>query len=400
MEGRFIRIRAGDLWMVGNGPADRDASPLLFVHGMSFDSRSWMAEVQALAPERRVHAYDLRGFGRSRVGAETTVDHVADLAVLIEALGLERPILVGLSLGANVAMAYALAHPGAVRGLLLASPGLPGHDWVSERPPVVAAQIARRDGVQAAKHYWRAHRLFASLAKREDAKATVAAMIDDYDGWHWLHPERVVPLDPVADQLDQLSPPTLVVNGARDLEEYRAIGRRIAAQALNARHVELEAAGHVVNLERPLAFRGLLEQFIASVDGDGQGRLPQPIAFALSEPGTFVFSGPDSTRGFALNRFALSLKQPENRRAFLADEAAYMADFSLSEEQLKQVRGRDWTGLLRSGGHLQAILKLAATVGQSLWDIGAHNAEMETDAMLRLCPRRVSRLPGDEDGAV
>jgi len=204
----------------------------------------------------------------------------------------------------------------------------------------------------------------------------------------------------VADQLGGLTLPTLVINGARDLDEYRAIGRRIAAQAPNARHIELEEAGHVVNLERPLAFRGLLEQFIAMVDEDGQGRLPPPIAFNLSEPGTFVFSGLDSTRGFALNRFALSLKQAENRRAFLADELAYMAGFGLTADQIDHVRGRDWTGLLRSGGHLQAILKLAATVGQSLWDIGAHNAGIATEAMLRLCPRRVSRLPGDEVGAV
>lgn len=399
MEGRFIRVGSDDIWTVETVPASGDASPLLFLHGMSFDSRSWTAEMEALAGRRSGQAYDLRGFGRSRVEAGAAVDHVADLAGLIPAAVPGRPILVGLSLGANVAMAYALTHPGAVRGLLLASPGLPGHRWTSERPPEIAAALARTEGVAAGKSYWLQHRLFASLAGRDEARAEVEAMVGEYDGWHWLHPDRVTPLPAVADRLGELTLPILVVTGAHDLDEYRAIGRRIAEEAPNARHIELDDAGHVVNLEQPLAFRNLLEQFVAMVDGSNAGRLPSPIEFNLSEPGTFVYSGPDSTRGLALNRFALSLKKPENRRAFLADEAGYIARFALTDEQARQVRARDWTGLLRGGGHLQAILKLAATVGQSLWDIGAHNAGIEAEAMLRLCPRRVSRLPGEDEGA-
>jgi len=398
MEGRFVHIRGGDLWVAGASAAQDDAPAVLCLHGMSFDSRSWAAEMTALRGGRSVYAYDLRGYGRSRAPVDVRVDHLADLAALIARLGLDRPILASLSLGANVAMAYALENPSAVRGLLLASPGLPGHAWTSEHAPTVAAALARREGEAAAKSYWLSHPLFDSLAGQAEARAAVEAMVADYDGWHWLHPEQMIPLPCVADKLDRLTLPILVVNGTRDLDEYRAIGRRIAAQAPNARHVELAGAGHVVNLERPAAFLGLLEQFLAAIDADAD-ELPPPIPFDLSEPGTFVYGGAESTRGLALNRFALSLKQPENRLAFLADEAGYMARFALTDEQAAQVRGRDWTGLLRSGGHLQAILKLAATVGQSLWDIGAHNSGIGTDAMQRLCPRRVSRLPGAGEGA-
>ncbi|HWL48024.1 MAG TPA: alpha/beta fold hydrolase [Sphingomonadaceae bacterium] len=373
---------------------------MVFLHGMTLDSRSWTGDLAALGQRHAAYAYDLRGFGRSPVAAGTVVDHVADLAGLIAGWGLERPILVGLSLGANIAMAYALAHGDALGGVVLASPGLPGYRWTGERPPTVAAERARSAGVAAAKAYWLGHPLFASLADRDEARRAVREMVDGYDGWHWLNPARVTPLPAVADRLDALTLPVLVVNGARDLDEYRTIGRLIAARAPNARHVELEGAGHVVNLERPHAFRTLVEQFVAVVTGgQAQHRLPPPIGFTLSAPGTFLYSGPDSTRGFALNRFALSLKTPENRYAFLADEAGYIARFGLSAEQAEQVRARDWTGLLRGGGHLQAILKLAATVGQSLWDIGAHNAGIGTDAMIALCPRRVSCLPGDDEGA-
>lgn len=201
----------------------------------------------------------------------------------------------------------------------------------------------------------------------------------------------------MADELAGLAVPILVVNGARDLDEYRMIGRRIAEGAPNARRLEVRGAGHVVNLEAPEIFRSLLDQFAAFVDRRlPDATLPPPITFDLMEPGTFVYTGMDATRGEALNTFVLSLRDAGARHEFLEDEAGYMAYFGLGAEQIGQVLARDWTGLLRSGGHLQAILKLAATVGQSLWDIGAHNAGIETGTLIAICPRRVTAMPAEE----
>ena len=121
---------------------------------------------------------------------------------------------------------------------------------------------------------------------------------------------------------------------------------------------------------------------------DGGARLG-PVAFDLQAPGTYVFTGPQSTRGYRLNRFGLSLKEAGNRAAFLADEAGYMARYALTEAEAALVRERHWTGLLEAGGHLQAVLKLAATTGQTLWHIGAHNAGVDVETLLAACPRRV-----------
>ena len=55
---------------------------------------------------------------------------------------------------------------------------------------------------------------------------------------------------------------------------------------------------------------------------------------------------------------------------------------------------RDWTGLLKAGGHLHAMLKLAATLGEDLWSIGAHNAGCTREELIAATPRRVSGLPG------
>ena len=122
------------------------------------------------------------------------------------------------------------------------------------------------------------------------------------------------------------------------------------------------------------------------------GQLAAP-SVDLDEPGTIEFTAERALAGRALNRFALSLRSPASRAAFLADEEGYLRRFCLSDGEIRLVSERDWTGLLRAGGHLQAVLKLAATVGADLWSIGAHNAGCDRDALIAATPRRVSGVP-------
>lgn len=116
---------------------------------------------------------------------------------------------------------------------------------------------------------------------------------------------------------------------------------------------------------------------------------------SLEPPHTYLYTGAMSTAGERLNRFALSLKSPFNRQAFLADPATYLTSHGLTERECTLVQSRDWTGLLQEGGHLQAILKIAATVGESLWHIGAHCAQTSVDGIKAACPRRVDGLPSE-----
>jgi protocatechuate 4,5-dioxygenase alpha chain len=123
---------------------------------------------------------------------------------------------------------------------------------------------------------------------------------------------------------------------------------------------------------------------------------PVPLAappLDLIAPGTTIYDGPLSTRGLRLNRFCLSLKIPANRERFLADERAYASAHGLTESEVRAVLGRDWTGLLAAGGHLQAVLKLAATVGCDLYHIGGHALGISAQAMHAACPRIVSGEP-------
>ena len=122
------------------------------------------------------------------------------------------------------------------------------------------------------------------------------------------------------------------------------------------------------------------------------GRLAAP-SLDLDEPGTIEFTAERALAGRALNRFALSLRSPASRAEFLADEAGYLRRFGLTDEEARLAGARDWTGLLRAGGHLQAVLKLAATVGEDLWSIGAHNAGCDREALIAATPRRVNGIP-------
>lgn len=128
---------------------------------------------------------------------------------------------------------------------------------------------------------------------------------------------------------------------------------------------------------------------------DRQRMAPPP--FNLDPPGTYWFDGARSTRGFRLNRFALSLKKPSNRAVFTRDERGYLSAFGLPADQVTLVLARDWTGLIQAGGHLQAILKIAATVGQNIYHIGAHHCGVDEHVMRAACPRRVTGLGSLDD---
>lgn len=89
-------------------------------------------------------------------------------------------------------------------------------------------------------------------------------------------------------------------------------------------------------------------------------------------PGTWVFDGERSRRGYRLNKLAMSLSEPDNRKRFLADADSYMSAMDLDEGEKDMIRRRDWRAMVEEGGgNIYVLLKIAATVGQTLLDMGA-----------------------------
>jgi protocatechuate 4,5-dioxygenase alpha subunit len=91
-------------------------------------------------------------------------------------------------------------------------------------------------------------------------------------------------------------------------------------------------------------------------------------------PGTIVFTGEQSRRGYLLNRMAMSLTDPANRASFVVDEAGYMRGMGLHDDEIDMVGRRDWRGMLEHGGSIYLLLKIAIAVGVSLQEVGRHTS--------------------------
>jgi 3-oxoadipate enol-lactonase len=237
--------------------------PLVFIHGFSFDMRTWDAQMEALCHEFQVVRYDLRGFGRSSMPTGP-YSHVRDLQVLIEFLSLSAPVLVGLSLGANVALSYALEQPHGARGLVLASSGLPGHVWTEIRPPDAAAAVAEAQGVECARQFWLNHPLFAATRRSPTAFARVRRMIEEYSGWHWANVNPSAQAA-VGSRLSSCPTPTLVMSGELDVPGYREIAAILSRDMPRAALLTFPDVGHVINEEDPAGFSAAVREFARDI---------------------------------------------------------------------------------------------------------------------------------------
>src|SRR4051812_21987152 len=88
-------------------------------------------------------------------------------------------------------------------------------------------------------------------------------------------------------------------------------------------------------------------------------------------PGTFVFDAERSRQGFGINMFCMSLMKEDNRKAFKADEAAYLKKFKLTREQAEAILKRDYNRMLELGGNIYFTAKLGATDGHSFRHLAA-----------------------------
>lgn len=87
-------------------------------------------------------------------------------------------------------------------------------------------------------------------------------------------------------------------------------------------------------------------------------------------PGTYVFDGTHSRKGYHLNMFCMSLNKAANREAFRTDPDSYLDKFPLKPEQRQAVVDRDWIAMLRLGGNIYYTFKIAIFDGLSMQNVG------------------------------
>ena len=174
----------------------------------------------------------------------------------MDQIGIASCDLLGVSWGGSIALNFALDHPIRVKRLILESPSIRGWDWSDDWRARAAAieTTAQNQGVSAARALWLGHPMFDTLRTHPGAFAAFAASVARYSGRHWLGDDPHAPLErPDLERLAELAAPTLLITGARDLDDIRLIAEAIAAIAPNVTRVDIDA-GHLVHAERPDIF--------------------------------------------------------------------------------------------------------------------------------------------------
>ena len=92
-----------------------------------------------------------------------------------------------------------------------------------------------------------------------------------------------------------------------------------------------------------------------------------------------LFDGQQAMRGYALNKMCYSFNEALNRQAFLQDEDAYCAKFSLNPQQREAIRARNVLQLIDAGGNAYYLAKFAGIFGLDMQDIGAQQTGMSKD---------------------
>jgi pimeloyl-ACP methyl ester carboxylesterase len=242
--------------------------PLLFVHGFPLDHSMWLAQLDEFSRlGYRTIAPDLRGFGRSELGAGpvTMARYADDLNRLLDALGVTEPIdYCGLSMGGYIGWQFWSRFASRLVGLVQCDTravadtpqGKIGRAELADRVTKIGAQAAA-DAMMPKLFGPDAARLAADRVER-----TRRAILDNPTAGICEALSGMAERPDVTPLLPQIRTPTLLVAGEHDGISTPDEMRGIAAQIPNAQFAVIPAAGHMSPLENPSAFNAALKSFL------------------------------------------------------------------------------------------------------------------------------------------
>lgn len=242
-------------------------TPLLLVHGHPFDRSMWEPQLRHFGADRRVIVPDLRGYGASGGAVPDWSAFADDLAALLDGLRVPRAVVVGLSMGGQIALELWARNPSRVAGLLIADTTAAGESAESRTARITQAQRLLREGMDP----YAVETLYLMVAPEAPPAVAqhVLAMMRSADpaGAAAAQRARADRPDRRADLTD-VAVPTVVVVGSEDgftpVEDAQVIADGVPGAEL----VVVDGAAHMPNLERPDAFNAALQRLLDRVAVD------------------------------------------------------------------------------------------------------------------------------------
>lgn len=254
-DGRFSYDAAGD----------HASQPLVFLHGIGGAARAWRDQLNAFGDRYFAIAWDMPGYGGSVPLPTVSISALADaLRAFLLQVGATRPVLVGHSIGGMIVQLLLSKSPDVARAIVLAqtSPafGKPDGEWqktftdarlgpldrgetLASLAPSLVGELVGDDpdigGMALARDCMAA-------VPETTYRATMLALM----GFDLRH------------ALKNIAVPTLVLSGSKDNNAPAPMMAKMASYIPSAEYVEIEGAGHLVNLERAGAFNAALDQFL------------------------------------------------------------------------------------------------------------------------------------------
>jgi pimeloyl-ACP methyl ester carboxylesterase len=277
-----VRLAYDEAGTAGAGPA------VVMTHGGLADRRMWDHQFHALAEHCRVVRYDMRGFGESE-DSRGEFARCEDLLGLMDALNIERAVLVGNSIGGAHSIEAALSAPERVTGLALICSGLTEYDWPAEMTAEIGHLIGERVPAERLAAYWDRSAEYVDPAdvavlaevnvrymvagpKRSledlDPKVRESALEMCRDTFlrDWsvpLYQERFSQ-PPIIDRLRDVAVPTLIVNGIHDPSAIQEIADLMAVRIPRVTRVDLDT-GHLPPIEAPEETTRVLLEFVTAL---------------------------------------------------------------------------------------------------------------------------------------
>ena len=254
-DGRFGYEAAGDPGL----------PPLVFLHGIGGAARGWRGQLDAFSDRYRAIAWDMPGYGGSAPLASVTIASLADaLQDFLQQVGATKPVIVGHSIGGMIVQQLLVTDPGIAATVVLAqtSPafGKPDGDWqknfidarlgpldrgetlVTLAPSLVKELVGDDPDVRGMD----LARDCMAAVPPASYRATMLALMG-FD---------------LRAALKNIAVPTLVLSGSKDNNAPAPMMAKMASYIPSATYVELKGVGHLVNLERPVAFNAALDRFL------------------------------------------------------------------------------------------------------------------------------------------